>query len=1111
MSDRIASLTAAIAALEAQRPTLGDTVVEAALAPLRKALLDARREGRAPAGQLRQVSVLFLDFVGSTWLVGRLDPEAAQRTLGGALAVLSAIVRARGGEVLNYAGDSLMAAFGADGAREDDSERAVACGLDLLAEGRRLAAQLLAEHGLPDFGVRVGIHTGPVLRGGGVDGENSLHGLAVHVAARMEQTAPPGGLRISHDTYGLVRGLFDVQAQDPIPVKGLATPMRTWLVEGWRPQAFEGRGRGIEGVATPLIGRGGELALLLGALDEVRRQRAPRAVTLLGDPGLGKSRLLHEFRERIAARRTAAWLFVARVDSTAMAQPYGLLRTLVAWRLEIADGDPADVARRKLMDGLGPWLAQPHDPSPALLGQLIGLDFGDHPDLASFRDDAQRLRSRAIDALVRWLTRLAESDGSPVVVLADDLHWADEASLVALRTVLRAPDLPLLLVAGARPLLMERHPEWQDALSDHRVVPLVALADTARTDLTQALLARVSPPSAALAALVDRQAEGNPFYAEELVRMLIDDGTIAVAADGWHVDEGRLAATRVPATLVGVLQARLESLAAEEREALLAASVIGPVFWDAALDRLRPGSDAQLPGLERRGMVRTRPESAFADSSEQSFHHHLLHQVSYDAVLPSQRRAGHAQVAAWLAERTGDRASEYLAVTAEHYARAGLEAQAFDWFARAARAAVRGAAFSMVLANTDRALAFGHAAPARDVFKVRNMRRGALDMLGDRPAEAAEIAHLQRIADELDDDTLRSQSLALAAVAADRVSDYARAETLAREAIVVGTRAGNGHFVNMARGELAWLAHLRGDRATARGELARALRALRREPPAQRSRKHRSLEIQLLLIVFTTDMALARYGPAAGVLRIAQRRAQALQDPKLEELCAGNSARIALAQRDFDTAVHHAERGLAVSRAAGMLIGEASAHNWLGEIAYHRGAFDDARAHKGVALALYRKGESHDWARRATVSLALIEDARGDWAAAQAAWTEVVTLCEQQGRVEEAGVARVCAAASALQGGDAGAAVRVAAELDALDRREAADRVSYALETRIAAWRLCAQAGDPRAARHLAWARDAVLEWADRVGTGERRERLLTQDYVHRQVLALAREHAADI
>ncbi len=1110
MTDRITSLTAAIAALEAQRPTLGDSVVEAALAPLRKALADARREGRAPARQLRQVSVLFLDFVGSTQLVGRLDPEAAQRTLGGALAALSAIVRARGGEVLSYAGDSLTAAFGADGAREDDAERAVACGLDLLAEGRRLAAQLLAEHGHPDFGVRVGIHTGTVLRGGGVDGENSLHGLAVHIAARMEQTAPPGGLRISHDTYGLVRGLFDVQAQDPIAVKGLATPMRTWLVEGRRPQAFEGRGRGIEGVATPFIGRGGQLALLQDALDEVRRQRAPRAVTLLGDPGLGKSRLLHEFRERIAAQRAAVWLFVARVDSTAMAQPYGLLRTLVAWRLEIADGDSADVARSKLMDGLGPWLTQPHDPSPAALGQLIGFDFGDHPDLAGFRDDPRLLRDRAVDVLVRWFTRLAASDGSPVVLLADDLHWADEASLAALRTLLRTPDLPLLVVAGARPLLIERHPEWQDALPDHRVVPLAVLADTARTDLTHALLARVSPPSAALVALVDRQAEGNPFYIEELVRMLIDDGTIAVAADAWRVDEARLAATRVPATLVGVLQARLESLAAEEREALLAASVIGPVFWDAALDRLRPGSDAQLPWLERRGMVRARPESAFADSVEQSFHHHLLHQVSYDAVLPSQRRAGHAEVAAWLAERTGDRASEYLAVTAEHYARAGLDAQAFDWFARAAEAAARGAAFSVALAGADRALSFAHAASARAVYKVRNMRRSALDMLADRPAEAAEIAQMQRIADELDDDYLRSEVLALAAVAADRVSDYARAETLAREAIEVGTRAGNVRHVNMARGELAWLAHQRGDRAAARGELARALRALRREPPEARSRALRSLEVQLLLIAFTTDMALARYGPAAGVLRIAERRAQALQDLRLEASCVGNSARIATMQRDFDAAVRHAERELAVSRAAGMLMGEAGALDRLGEIAYRRGAFDDARAHVSEALALYRKGASHDWARRATASLALIDDARGDWAAAHAAWTEFVTLCELQGRVNEIGVARVRAAASALQGGDAGAAARVAADLDALDRPEALDRVPWPLEARIAAWRLCAQAGDPHAARHLAWARDDLLEWADRVASGERRERLLTADYVHRQVLALAREHAAE-
>ena len=229
MSPEQSQLEAAIHALEAQRPLLGDAVVDAMLAPARArlaALAVPLTRPADPAQTLRQVSILFLDVVGSTALAQQLDPEAVSAVMDDALTRGTALVEAHRGRVLQYAGDNILAAFGADESREDDAERAVQCGLALLALGKTLGAEVLARHGRAGVDVRVGVHTGGVLLGGGVDADGSIRGSAVNIAARMEQSAPPGGLRISHDTYAQVRGLFEVEPQEPLLVKGVDAPCR---------------------------------------------------------------------------------------------------------------------------------------------------------------------------------------------------------------------------------------------------------------------------------------------------------------------------------------------------------------------------------------------------------------------------------------------------------------------------------------------------------------------------------------------------------------------------------------------------------------------------------------------------------------------------------------------------------------------------------------------------------------------------------------------------------------------------------------------------------------------------------------------------------------------
>jgi class 3 adenylate cyclase len=372
----IESLRAAIAALESQRGTLGDVVLDLATAPLRTRMAGLLR----PAGvQRRQVTVLFADVVGSTAMAQALEAEDTLDVLGGALRRMADIVQAHHGRVLRFTGDGVKAGFGMDEAREDDADRAVRAGLAMLVAGREHAAQARRLHGVEDFAVRVGVHTGDVALGAGIEADNTAVGAAVNIAARMEQSAPPGALRISHDTWNHVRGLFDVEAQPPLQVKGVDTPMQTYLVRAALNRHVAGVERGLLGLSTPMVGRGDELRRLLHAVARVRETRQLQTLTLVGDAGLGKSRLLREWLAALSAEPSGCQVMAVRSQPDGMLRPWGLLRSLLAVQFAVADTDSAEVARQKVEEGLSPWFDERSERQAQLIGQLSGLDFGDSP------------------------------------------------------------------------------------------------------------------------------------------------------------------------------------------------------------------------------------------------------------------------------------------------------------------------------------------------------------------------------------------------------------------------------------------------------------------------------------------------------------------------------------------------------------------------------------------------------------------------------------------------------------------------------------------------------------------------------------------------------------
>ncbi len=900
--------------------------------------------------------MLFLDVVGSTALTRQLDPEDLLDVMDGALKRFASVIDEHGGRVLQYAGDSVLAAFGADRAREDDAERAVRAGLALLAATREHAAKVALTHGVVGFDVRVGAHTGLVLLGGGVDEEGTIRGFTVNIAARMEQSAPVGALRISHDTWRQVRGAFEVQAQPPLQVKGQDEPLATYLVLAAQPRTFRVASRGIGDIETALVGREAELARLLSAFERAATGGGLQSVTLIADAGLGKSRLLHELQHRLDLHAQRCWLVLGRSHPGGMQQPFGLLRDMLAWRLKIADSDGADAARQRFVQGLQPFFAADGEEAALrqaeTLGQLIGLDFSTSPRLAGFVRDARLLRDSALAAFATWLQRLAASDGSPVVVLLDDLQWADEASLDALLQLRERFELPLLLVLAARPALLERRADWGKGWKRHETLALAPLTESERQTLIRTLLRKVADLPETLLSQLDAQSEGNPYYAEELVLMLIDDGVIDTAAEPWRVRAERLVGARIPGTLIGVLQARLDALTAAQRRAMQAASIVGPVFWDEALSALDADATGALPALRDKAMVQARPESVFEGTREENFHHHLLHQVTYDTLLKAERRLGHGAAARWLTERTKGRSAEFLAMTGEHAERAGETALAIDCFEQAGKEAQKRFANSAAASWLGRALALlGGSDPAREMDLLHELSLIA-DTAGDRSAQEASHHKATAILERHPDDVRQARLWFSMALLADRRADYVTSLPLARQACELAERCGAAQWAAVSQGQLAWLSHKQRDFVGARHHLDIGLQwAGKIEDELTRGHT----EGRLLAVSAVVFMESKRPGKARESLLAALSLGEALGSLLMQLNAKINLTECASRLGHYDEMRGWAERARVAARSIGAGPQEAHAMQDLGRAAASMGDHEAAVPWFVQSLALYRR------------------------------------------------------------------------------------------------------------------------------------------------------------
>jgi class 3 adenylate cyclase len=585
-----------------------------------------------PVEERKLATVLFADLVGSTALGDAKDPERTRATLEQFYDAMAAEVQGAGGTVEKFAGDAVMAAFGAPAALEDHAERALHAALAMQRRLRVLFKDELA--------LRVGVNTGEVVVGRARAGSSFVSGDAVNCAARLEQAAAPGEVLVGERTAAAVRGAFELGEQRRVEAKGkegglVAVPLLRALTL-MRP-------RGVGGLRRAFVGRDDELELLLATYARAGHQRGAHMVTIMADAGVGKTRLVRELWERLGAQTPEPLRRTGRCLAYGQGITYWPLGEILKEHLGILESDSPEAVRERLGGN-------------EILGLALGLDVaGDLHPLAA--------RDRLHDAWVEFLSRLVAE--RPVVMLVEDLHWAEEPLLELLERAVREVDGPLLVIGTARPELLEMRSSWGGGTRNASLLWLEPLTAEDAARMFDELLGAQLPHG--LRDVVVERGEGNPFYLEELIGTLIDHGVLERRNGGWRAAE-LPESFEIPDSVHAVVAARMDLLPAGEKAALQAAAVTGRTFWVGPVCELLGGAEPDFSLLEERDFIRHRSGSTMAGEREFSFKHQLTREVAYASVPKSRRARLHAAFADWL---EGVRSKDELApLLAHHYAEA---------------------------------------------------------------------------------------------------------------------------------------------------------------------------------------------------------------------------------------------------------------------------------------------------------------------------------------------------------------------------------------------------------------------------------------------------------
>jgi len=625
-------------------------------------------ERQVPAEERKLATVLFADLVGSTALADSQDPERTRLLLDRFYDAMATEIERAGGTVEKFAGDAVMAAFGAPAALEDHAERALHAALAMQRRLRELFGDRVA--------LRIGVNTGEVMVGRAREGSSFVTGDIVNVAARLEEAATSGQILVGERAATAVQGAFEFDEPDTIAAKGkpdgVVCRRLVRTLSLMRP-------RGVGGLRPAFVGRENELKCLQEAYRSTVSGRRPRLVAIVGDAGVGKTRLVRELWAWLAEQEQQPLQRTGRCLSYGQGITYWPLAEVLREHFGILEGDPPESVVERLR-------AHP------FLGLTLGLGVreGVHPLVA---------RERLHDSWLQLLDELVAE--RPTVLLIEDVHWAETDLLELLATVVDHANGPLLLLTTARPEIHDVHPGWGTG-PKATVLRLDALGDDNTGELLDELLGAELPESVRTA--VVERAEGNPFFAEELIATLLDTGALRRDNSGWsfgELPEG----FRVPDTVHAVLASRIDLLPPAEKSALQAASVIGRVFWSGPVYELVEGAQPDFAVLEERDFVHRRPGSSLPGEREYAIKHALTREVAYESQPKATRAHRHAAFASWL-EAAGLGRDEQAGLLAHHYALAvrpedvdlawpgaddrvvQLRTRAVEWSRRAARLAV---------------------------------------------------------------------------------------------------------------------------------------------------------------------------------------------------------------------------------------------------------------------------------------------------------------------------------------------------------------------------------------------------------------------------------------
>ncbi|HZD10889.1 MAG TPA: adenylate/guanylate cyclase domain-containing protein, partial [Candidatus Binatia bacterium] len=679
--------------------------------------LDAARSSGDMVGERRVVTMLFCDVKGSTAAAEQLDPEEWTEIINGAFEHMIKPVYIYEGTVARLMGDGILAFFGAPLAHEDDPQRAVLAGLDIVAVMAPYREQIRQEWGI-DFDVRVGINTGLVVVGAvGSDlrMEYTALGDAINLAARMEQTAVPGTVQIAYDTYKLVKPLFEFEELGSVEVKGKAEPVRAYRV--LERKSASGRVRGIEGLHAQMVGREVELRTMQGVVSDVK-QGVGRIVCVLGEAGLGKSRLVNETRAYFdeLPGPTCNWYESASLSYESN-QAYGVFQRLIRRVSGIGYGDAPRMMQKKL-SALAENLPEERR---KLANQIFEALFGLNSSNGAQPLEGETFKHELFEVINAWWR--AYFSERPTVLVFDDMHWADAASMELLRMLLPLTgEIGLVIICAFR---AERQaPAWQiktvaDEEYRHRYTELSLrpLSQSESNELVNRLLAVPDIPDGLRKSILEK-SDGNPFFIEEVVRSLIENGVVALVervVDGetkrFWVSKSDGSDFSIPDNLQALLAARMDRLEEATRATLQLASVIGRNFYLRvlqAVDETSPELDKHMGTLLRLDLIR---ESARVPEVEYSFRNPLTQEAVYETILLKRRREFHRRVGEAMEELYPDRLEGLHGLLAHHFRLAGEDEKAIGHYRQAAHQALSVYAYDEADHNLHSALELLEAEP----------------------------------------------------------------------------------------------------------------------------------------------------------------------------------------------------------------------------------------------------------------------------------------------------------------------------------------------------------------------------------------------------------------